>query len=471
MVATLIATGFGLVGSVVASVILGDVGLMAWIRVGVYAIVLLLTAAIIGWAAERVRRSLHDVDEEQEDRLEQESEPEREWTSTVFDIANRLNATLDYERVIDITLDLSARAMLDFKSEDVDLVSAFLLFDDGILRVASARRLTHKDRRTCLSSTGGVIQRALISDEPCISDDPANDPELRNLEALCECATVLCVPLTTGLDTHGAVLFAHPEPNYFNHDRVSILNAVTQQAVIAMQNARLYRELEMEKERITEIQEDARKKLARDLHDGPTQTIASIAMRVNFARRLIDRDPIMAAEELDKVEDIARSTSREIRHMLFTLRPLVLESKGLLTALDQLAVKMRETHRQNVIIDAEFDVAEGLDIGKQSVVFYIAEEAVNNARKHAVSKHIWVRLERRGDQFALEVEDDGVGFNVGAVDSNYEQRGSLGMVNMRERAALVNGTLNIRSTEGEGTCITLLMPLTETRTEEVHQPG
>src|SRR5512140_3158149 len=117
-----------------------------------------------------------------------------------------------------------------------------------------------------------------------------------------------------------------------------------------MQNARLYSDLEQEKERMLEIQEDARKKLARDLHDGPTQSVAAIAMRVNFARRLMERDAKAAAEELFKIEDLARHTTKEIRHMLFTLRPLILESSGLTAALEAMAEKMHETYSQNVLI-------------------------------------------------------------------------------------------------------------------------
>jgi signal transduction histidine kinase len=80
---------------------------------------------------------------------------------------------------------------------------------------------------------------------------------------------------------------------------------------------------------------------------------------------------------------------------------------------------------------------------------------VNNARKHAEAAHIWVRLRGEDDQFIIEVEDDGVGFNVGSVDAYYEQRGSLGFVNMRERADLIDGILHIESAEGKGTRITL----------------
>ncbi len=241
--------------------------------------------------------------------------------------------------------------------------------------------------------------------------------------------------------------------------------------MIALQNARLYRDLELEKERMTEIQEEARRKLARDLHDGPTQSIAAIAMRTNFARRLMGRDPKAAADELFKVENLARRTTKEIRHMLFTLRPLILESQGLVAALHQLANKLRETHHQNVIVDADPEAADHMEMAKQGIVFYIAEEAITNASKHAEAEIIWVRLKRVDELFILEVEDNGVGFNVGAVDANYEQRGSLGMVNMRERTELVNGALRIESAEGKGTLIRVLVPLTEESADKLHRPG
>ncbi len=78
--------------------------------------------------------------------------------------------------------------------------------------------------------------------------------------------------------------------------------------------------------------------------------------------------------------------------MLFTLRPLVLESQGLIAALESMAEKMRETYGQNVIIQADPNLVEELEMGKQAVIFYIAEEAINNARKHAQARHVWVRL-------------------------------------------------------------------------------
>ncbi|MDX1599912.1 MAG: sensor histidine kinase [Anaerolineales bacterium] len=266
-------------------------------------------------------------------------------------------------------------------------------------------------------------------------------------------SSAACLPLDDGEEQIGALLLGHEEPGMFGQERRRLLGALGREGQLAARYARLYHELQTERDRMTEMQEEARKKLARDLHDGPTQTIAAIAMRTNFARREMDRDLEGAQEELRKVEEMARQTTKEIRHMLFTLRPLILESQGLAVALHQFAQKVRDTHDQEVWVEAEPEDAGRLSGEEQGLLFYIAEEAVTNACKHAAAENVWIRLLAEGDAMTLEVEDDGVGFNVGAVDAHYEQRGSLGMVTMRERAELLDADFEIHSEEGQGTLI------------------
>jgi signal transduction histidine kinase len=172
---------------------------------------------------------------------------------------------------------------------------------------------------------------------------------------------------------------------------------------------------------------------------------------------------------LVKIEELAHRTTKEIRHMLFTLRPLILESQGLKAALQSMAEKMRETYTQNVVIDVNEKILENLEMGKQGVIFYIAEEAVNNARKHAAASNIWVRLKQLESGLSLlEIQDDGIGFDVNAVTKSYDQRSSLGMVNLRERTELVNGLLNIQSQPGKGTLIQVYVPLTEEAADRLH---
>jgi signal transduction histidine kinase len=108
-------------------------------------------------------------------------------------------------------------------------------------------------------------------------------------------------------------------------------------------------------------------------------------------------------------------------------------------------------------------------MGKQGVIFYIIEEAVNNARKHANAPTIWVRFNQLEPGIAiLEIVDDGIGFDVKAVDKAYDKRGSLGMVNLRERTELVNGLLNIESASGKGTRVQVYIPMTEEAADRLH---
>jgi signal transduction histidine kinase len=383
---------------------------------------------------------------------------ERARTNWLFRAGADINATLNVDEVIEQSLELCEQALASEDRRETRLCSALVLLTEQGFNTMAVRGLDLLETRLGFSAENGALSRALVRGEAQMIYNPDLDPDLAQIPGLNDCQEVLIAPLAYGLETYGSLLFGHPESSFFSRDKRDLLVSIAKQITIALQNARLYQNLEVEKERITELQEEARKKLARDLHDGPTQTMAAITMRINFARRLMERDPQEAEEELTRVEGMARSTTREIRHMLFTLRPLILETQGLVIALYQLAEKVRETHSQKVTIDADPELVQGMDLGRQGVLFYIAEEAINNARKHAMAENIWVRLRRDRDNVSLEVEDDGVGFNLGAVDSNYEQRGSLGIVSMRERAELVAGTLHIESAEGRGTRVALYVP-------------
>jgi signal transduction histidine kinase len=391
---------------------------------------------------------------------------------SVLRMTASMTATLNYERVLDMALDLGTAAISDPSNGVSDTIGILFMFEGQTLYIASARGLTQADLRVRFPGKAGVLAEALEATETRVLDEPARDPELKLLTAVQKCHQIICIPLGVGLDIYGLLLFGHPELGYFDRsDRLELLEVTAQQAMIALQNARLYRELEQEKERISEIQEEARKKLARDLHDGPTQSISALGMRVNFARRLLERDPKAAGDELFKIEDLARRTTKEMRQMLFTLRPLVLESQGLVPAFEQLAEKFAETHGQRVLVEAQDDVADELEVGKQGVLFFLAEEAVNNARKHAEADNIWIRLRQHEDVLVMDIVDDGVGFDVAAVNSNYESRGSLGMVNLRERSELVNGILKLDSVPGQGTRVRVIVPLTLDAGERLHRAG
>ncbi len=281
------------------------------------------------------------------------------------------------------------------------------------------------------------------------------------------CGAVYTYPIRNNQEVYGALVFGHPDEEFFDPARTEILNIIGRQAVVALQNASLYRDLEVEKERMMEIQEDARKQLARDLHDGPTQSVAAIAMRVNFARRLIERDPAKASEELYKIEDLARRSTKEIRHMLFTLRPLALETGGLIAALNSMAEKTMDTYEQRVLIEADQDAMRIWNWVSRA--WYSIFRGSGQQRPQIRRSRDHPRDPQKGPSrvVLLEIVDNGVGFNVGEVDAGYEQRGSLGMVNIRERTDLLNGIFQIKSEVGKGTHISVYIPLNEDAAERL----
>jgi len=400
-----------------------------------------------------------------ESRLPYDGTPS--WAATERDAARRMAEVLrsiadlsgqsEPGAILDRALDVCAQA-LRAESAGERLVSAVLLPGAAGLQVAAARRLSLADRRAVLNPEAGILADVLRGPARLALRKPRFDDDVDRLESLRGCGSALAIPLNAP-QGRGALLFGHPRPAFFDDERAAVLQGVGLQLEAVLRTALRCRDLAAEKERLTDLEEEARKRMARDLHDGPTQVMASIAMRANFIRRLMQRDRKGAAEELLRLEEMARQTTKDIRQMLFTLRPLILESHGLVAALAQLADKVHDTHGANVVLEAVPESADGVDPSLQGVAFYIAEEALNNARKHAAAAHIWIRLDRRGGVLILEVRDDGVGFNVGAVDATYAQRGSLGMVNMRERAELVGGSLRVESAEGRGTLVTLTLPV------------
>jgi signal transduction histidine kinase len=144
-----------------------------------------------------------------------------------------------------------------------------------------------------------------------------------------------------------------------------------------------------------------------------------------------------------------------------------------------MAEKTLETYQQKVRIEVDQSAVDLLELGKQTVIFYLVEEAVTNARKHALATLILVRLRKLPqdtDIVLLEIIDNGQGFDVAEVMGSYDKRGSLGMINLRERSELINAVLDIQSAPGKGARIRVFIPLDEEASErlqlgKIAQPG
>jgi signal transduction histidine kinase len=440
----------------------------------------LLTRPLIG----RLRRSYQTTVNKRRENERQTLHKERERMRTLFEMIETFSSTLNYQTVIETVLRTAIGAVEDQQvAPNDEMAGAVMLFDEqNQLQTSAAEHFLPRDLPVRLPAERGVLGEVISSGAAQTVLKPAEDAELSLLSTMEGQGVALCLPLIRGMNAYGVMVFAHAQADYFTPERIDTLQMLGNQAVIALQNARLYQDLGKEKERIVQTQDEEQKKLARSLHDGPTQSVASIAMRLSIARRMLDAMPVGAgfaaqgaknelAGELVRVEELARHTTQEIRHMLFTLRPLVLETEGLEAALNTMADKLHDLYQQNVVVSVQEDIALRLDNHRQTVIFHLSEEAVNNARKHAQAAEIAIRLKcvpQYEDIALLEISDNGVGFDIGRVMNSYDRRGSLGMINLRERADQINGLLKIESAPGKGTRVYVFIPLTDEAADRLH---
>ena len=425
-------------------------------------IILLLAALVSGLIGAQVRRTILNARRAEEERELRKLRAAQERSRALFELASTLSATLNYNRVLEEMLEVGETGMLQLGRPNAAHVSMVILVQERDMRIVASRHLPPRDQKTVFYAKEGLLAQALEEAGPVISDNPAQDPELGQLIMMHSCRQAIVMPLRVGFEHYGFVVFGSTKPNTYTEDHKDLLIAICNQAVIGIQNSLLYEDLRRENERIAKLEEDARKMVARELHDGPTQDIAAITMKLDYVRMLLEKrqDIPAAIEELANLERFARRVTKEIRGILFTLRPLPLESQGLRAALEQHLHKLSEMNKQTSYhLEAEEGVDGALNKHEQGIIFYIIEEAVGNSRKYAHAKNLWVRLYIEDGNFVAEVEDDGKGFDVNAVQSRYDERGSLGMINMLERAQLLNGQLVVASEPGQGTTVTLTMPL------------
>lgn len=427
------------------------------ISLGINALALLLAATLPGpFVRQRIQVSQEDNEVELE-RLRIENERGR----LISEMAITLSSTLNYQKVLRATIDTAFTAMVEVGgSGDESTVGMVMLFegDDGYLTIVEGRNLSRNDTRRKVSSDEGIISRAINTAEPAVTHRAQNDKIISSLASTPGVRSAICAPLRAGFSTYGLLLFCTAEPRAYTKEHKSLLATFCSQAIIALQNAQLFEDVHHEQQKILEQEAEARRKLARDLHDGPTQSVAAIVMRLNFIKNVIqNNDYDKALDEVVKVEEIAQRTTHEIRTMLFAMRPVIMETQGLIPALNQYADRLNQSESFNVVVK-NLGYEGQLSKEAEGVVFQIVEEAVGNAKKHSNASEIKITLAVKNEHLLAEVRDNGVGFDVKTTQATYDQRTSLGLINMDERAELVGGHCTIESARGKGTAVRAEVP-------------
>ncbi len=207
--------------------------------------------------------------------------------------------------------------------------------------------------------------------------------------------------------------------------------------------------------RIVEAQEAERSRLAQEIHDGPAQALSNAIFQAEYIERVIETDLSLARTELRFLRELLRRELGDVRAFISQLRPPMLDQLGLDGAIEDTVANMRSLADLTIATDLAGS-ADGLTDGQRTVALRVTQEALQNVRKHAAAGSVTVATRLDDDTWVLEVQDDGRGFDVGAVAAR--GRRNFGLQFMRERAGLIGARFDVRSRPDGGTVVRLAIP-------------
>jgi PAS domain S-box-containing protein len=272
------------------------------------------------------------------------------------------------------------------------------------------------------------------------------------------------VPMYTSGEALGILSVVGEADKQFSAEEVALLTSIADHIAVAVENAHLRQQAEQ----AAVLEERAR--LARDLHDSVTQLLYSLGLFAEIGQRMADAEKwVQATDYLQRMGEIAQQALKEMRMLIYELRPPMLAQVGLVGALQQ----RLEAVERRVNIDAQLQVEAdtlypadivsphelALPARVEEALYHIAQEALNNALKHASATAVQVNLQVDEETITLEIVDNGDGFDPAA-----QEKGGLGLTSMRKRTEELNGTLEITSEAGQGTTVRV----TITRQERCH---
>ena len=297
------------------------------------------------------------------------------------------------------------------------------------------------------SKTGRILERARSERVDSVLEDPEVDQQTARRLGV---RSGLYVPLVVRGRAIGVVV-AHdrsgPDPR-FTDDDLRLAETLASRAAIGVDlSERVSRDAVR---RVVEAQELERKRLARELHDETGQALTSILLGL---KPLEEATTGNGREAVAAVRELVVSTLQDVRRLAVELRPSALDDLGLVPAIDRLA---QSYGGSGLTVDVEAQIGDArLPEPVETTLYRIVQEAVTNVAKHAEARHLSITLTRKNGSVVAIIEDDGKGFDPQAAESD-----GLGLLGMRERLALVGGTLRVEAAAGTGTTIAAEVPLT-----------
>jgi len=402
-----------------------------------------------------------------ETEVEKEALKRHDNLDALSRISSAVSGLWDLDAILNVALDIVLQV---FRSS----IGGILLFDERV------QRLCYKAHRglsaeyvgeMCLTTGDGVAGRVAQTGEPVLLEDISKDPyatrpDLIKAEGL---KAFVSVPLKAKERVVGVMNVASYSPGQFGSDDMYLLNSIGCQLGIAVEQAELYERLNAARERYqmllrqaVTIQEQERRRVARELHDETSQDLTALALNLQAVSEMMEMGNVENVEikaTLKRAHTIAVHASAEVARLIRELRPTLLDTLGLAAAVHNLA----ETNlgSQGINVSTEFEgMDQRLPAETELALFRIAQEAISNIVRHSEARNASVRLECNDSECVLRVEDNGKGFDVSEITSIDAGGRGAGMFGMKERVTMVGGTCSCQSQPGQGAKVIARVPIT-----------
>ena len=376
-------------------------------------------------------------------------------------LSEKLNSTFDVEKLMD-----------ELVTEAIQLVQA----NAGFAGIISGEKLTCQkyvrgeglQAFHCSWSPGkGLPGWLLLHKTAYLTNDAKEDRQIeQELRQVFTITSALSIPILDAKDTLLGCIEVHNKKDTggFTPFDQKTMTAVSQVASIAIQNALAYQKLQEAEalhshllDKIITAQEDERRRISRELHDEIGQSLTSLLVGLRAAEEEHDAGGI--CDRISDLRKITANTLQEVQRLARGLRPSVLDDFGLEEAIARYAADFTSTYGIQVDVTQDGGTRDRLPPTVETALYRIVQEALTNVGKYAKASTVSILLQRNRDQIQLIVEDDGQGFDAQVMLQRAVAGAHLGLHGMRERAALLNGSISIESSPGTGTTIYVEIPV------------
>ena len=370
------------------------------------------------------------------------------------EVAERITSELELDKVLSKVVQIAE----DLVDADAGVIA---LLDEArdVIHYPYLHRLPEDLLQVTVPKGEGLAGQVIASGKPAVIEDYPAQPA--RVEAFVQggVKSVLAVPIITGGRVFGALaVVTLRDKRSFSDRDVTVLSAVARQAAVAIENARLYESMRSYTKQILTAQEEERKRMARELHDDTVQVLVALSRQLDALLSVEDQTPAQLRSRLEELRRLTAEVSRDVRRFSQDLRPSTLDDLGLLPTLEALSSRLSEEDDMEARLEI-LGHRRRLTPETELVLFRIAQEALNNVRKHSGATDVLTTVEFTNGVVRISVTDNGQGFVVPDRSDLLVESGKLGLTGMLERAHLAGGTLTVRSRPGEGTTVVAEIPV------------